>query len=216
MVDAISSPPSLSELEQVLEQRKARLSESLRTTRATLLQKLAMTFQDLMLPPDLSDLVRFEHGVLAAFVEITDRLGEVEGIEQGYSWSLAQADRDAGEAKAAYEQADPLAQALERHRHLQTYLTARTEAEVYREALEAIRQGRESAERGLTAARQRLSPSVREYLHTRKSLLITDAERSIERARGQLRQAEGMRQRAEQVTAEFVTRYGWDPQQEGE
>lgn len=217
MADAVvSSPPSLGELEAVLEARKTRLVENFRKPRAELLQKLALTFQDLMLPPDLSDLVRFQRVTLAALTEISDGLRDLEGMEQGYSRSLVQADREAGEAKTAYERADPLTQALDKHRHLQAYLWKAMEKEVYTEALSAIRQGKESAERSLHAARQRLSPTIREYLHARKSLLIEEAERNIEQARGQLRQAEGMRQRAEQVTAEFVVRYGFDPSaQEG-
>lgn len=216
MIVGTTSPPNLGELETVLAERKTRLSESLRATRATLLQKLALTFQDLMLPPDLSDLIRFERVTLAAVVEITDRLAEVEGVEAGYARSLAEQTRETAEAKAAFEQADPLTQAIDRHKSLERFLVAQMEAEIYTEALSAIRQGKESAERSLHAARRRLSPACTSYITAKRAALIDEAEQVLEKAMGQVRYAENLKGRVEWVTAEFTQRYGWDPEADGQ
>lgn len=201
-------PPSLAELEQVLEGRKTRLAESLRRPRADLLQRISSRLLDLRPPHDLSDLRTFEYGVLAMLTEVRQELEEAREIERSYGRSVAQATQEAERAKTEYERCDALTDALPKAKAIERHHLARIESEAYQEALDAIRTGLVEMERGLSSRLQALQPEFDSYATAKVTAMVKEAERAIEEAEGKLRHAAELKRRAEIFPQEFNARFG--------
>jgi len=204
-----SPPPTISELETVLAQRRERKADDLRPRRVEIFSRISMRLQNLRLPfhptPLLED---FERGPLAWVAEIRSSVEEARDLERGWGMLLAQTEREQDQAKASYEGADPLTQAIEKHRHLETFLTKRMEVEVYAEAIGALREDLRRTENGLEGLRGYLTEEGERYVARRCELMREELERQLDRIAGTVREIHTLKGRISQFPGEFSTKYG--------
>jgi len=204
-----SPPPTISELELALAQRRERKADDLRPRRVEIFSRISMRLQDLRLPfhptPHLED---FERGPLAWVAEIRRSVEEGRDLERGWVMVHTQTQREQDEAKTAYEGADSLTQAIEKHRHLETFLTKRMEAEVYAEAIGALREDLRRTEDSLEGLRGYLTEEGERYVARRCELMREEMERQLDRIAGTVREIQALKGRISQFPGEFSTKYG--------
>lgn len=203
-----SPPPTISELKLALSQRRERKADDLRRRRVELFARISTHLHDLRLPYHATQLEDFEQGPLAWVAEIRRSVEEARDLERGWVTVHAQTEREQDQAKAAYEGADPLTQAIEKHSHLEAFLTKRMEVEVYTEALSALREDLRRTEHSLEGLRGSLTEACERYVERRCELLREEFELQLDRIAGTVRGLQALTQRIQQFSGEFSTKYG--------
>lgn len=215
MTVGTTPPPTLSELDLVLSERKTRLVESLRKSRVEVLQRIAHWLIDLRLPCNMADVKAYELGRLATLRIAREEIEQAQEIARRYEVGSSQATRAMAEAKTQFDQSDPLGEAMTKQRALENYHKSRIESEAYEEARESIRVSIEEVQRGLHNATRALEPEFAAYTSAKITAMVKEAEQLLEEARGKAAHAQQLQQRAAIFEEEFRQRYGLQEGKDG-
>jgi hypothetical protein len=205
---AASPPPSLGELGTILKQRRQRREDELRRQRAEILSRLASRLYDLRFErPPSSPLTEVESTVLAWIEEVNRTFDDARALIMSYEAGMTRSQQEAEQARQAFDGSDPLTKAIEKQRHLEAFLQAQMEVEVYQESLRTLRQELEASERGYTVMRPNLLQDLERYADNKLDTLRRELEQQIDTLAGTARRILAIRQRIQGWTGTFGERY---------